>query len=111
MTAFIEESREADGVEPIGKVVPIAPSTDDRHAAGRADPGQRSARAQRPGYQRRSGCVAGLQVAPTPSRRDNLLARLAPHPGHGVGSSHLRHAPARHGLSRVAGWPYGHPAP
>ncbi len=47
MTAFIDDNREADGVEPICKVLPIAPSTYDRHAAQRADPGRRSARAQR----------------------------------------------------------------
>jgi transposase InsO family protein len=47
MTAFIDDNREADGVEPICKVLPIAPSTYYRHAAQRADPGRRSARAQR----------------------------------------------------------------
>ena len=34
----------------------------------------------RPECHRRSGCVAGLQVAPTPSRRDNLWARVRPTP-------------------------------
>ena len=47
MKAFIDASREADGVEPICQVLPIAPSTYYRHAARRADPTQRSARAQR----------------------------------------------------------------
>lgn len=47
MTAFIDEHREAYGVEPIGKVLPIAPSTYYLHAARRADPRPRSSRAQR----------------------------------------------------------------
>ncbi len=47
MTAFIDDHREAYGVEPICKVLPIAPSTYYLHAARRADPRQRSSRAQR----------------------------------------------------------------
>ncbi len=47
MKDFIDEHREVYGVEPICKVLPIAPSTYYRHAARRADPAQRSARAQR----------------------------------------------------------------
>jgi putative transposase len=47
MKTFIDEHRPVDGVEPICKVVQVAPSTDDLHAARRADPAQRSARAQR----------------------------------------------------------------
>jgi len=47
MIAFIDHHREAQGVEPICAVLPIAPSTYFRHKAQHADPTQRSARAQR----------------------------------------------------------------
>jgi putative transposase len=47
MIAFIDEHRARHGVEPICRVLPIAPSTYHAHAARRADPGKRSARAQR----------------------------------------------------------------
>lgn len=47
MIAFIDDHREAHGVEPICKVLPIAPSTYHEHAARRADPTKRSARAKR----------------------------------------------------------------
>lgn len=47
MMGFIDEHRAAYGVEPIGKVLQVAPSTDYLQAARRADPAQRSARAQR----------------------------------------------------------------
>ncbi len=47
MKAFIDEHRDAHGVEPICKVLPIAPSTYRAHAALRADPSRMSARAQR----------------------------------------------------------------
>ena len=47
MIAFIDDHREAYGVEPICRVLPIAPSTYHDHAAQRADPAQLSARAQR----------------------------------------------------------------
>ena len=40
MIAFIDEHRALYGVEPICKVLPIAPSTYDAHAAWRADPGR-----------------------------------------------------------------------
>ena len=38
MKAFIDEHRDAYGVEPICKVLPIAPSTYHAPAARRADP-------------------------------------------------------------------------
>ena len=38
MIAFIDDHRGAYGVEPICKVLPIAPSTYRVHAARRADP-------------------------------------------------------------------------
>lgn len=47
MKAFIDDHREAYGVEPICKVLPIAPSTYYLHAARLVTPSQRSARAQR----------------------------------------------------------------
>ena len=47
MIAFIDDHREAYGVEPICKVLPIAPSTYHAHIAQRIDPSKRSARAQR----------------------------------------------------------------
>ncbi len=47
MIAFIDDHREAYGVELICKVLPIAPSTYYAHAARRADPGKRPARVQR----------------------------------------------------------------
>ena len=47
MIAFIDDHRQAYGVEPICKVLPIAPSTYRDHAAKRADPAKLSARAKR----------------------------------------------------------------
>ena len=47
MIAFIDDHREAHGVEPICKVLPIAPSTYHAHVARRAHPAKRSARAKR----------------------------------------------------------------
>ena len=38
MIAFIDDHRGAHGVEPICRVLPIAPSTYHAHAARRADP-------------------------------------------------------------------------
>ena len=46
MIAFIDDYRAAYGVEPICKVLPIAPSTYRAHAARRADPGRLPARAR-----------------------------------------------------------------
>jgi len=47
MIAFIDDHRVAYGVEPICKLLPIAPSTYHAHAAKRIDAGKRSARARR----------------------------------------------------------------
>ncbi len=47
MIAFIDDHREAHGVEPICKQLPIATSTFHRHAARRADPALLPARARR----------------------------------------------------------------
>jgi transposase InsO family protein len=46
MKAFIDEHRHEYGVEPICKVLPIAPSTYHAHAASKADPQRRSQRAK-----------------------------------------------------------------
>ena len=46
MIAFIDEHR-AHGVEPICRVLPIAPSTYHAHAARRADPARLSTRSRR----------------------------------------------------------------
>jgi len=47
MIAFIDDHREAHGVEPICKVLPIAPSTYHAHVAKRANPEKLSARVRR----------------------------------------------------------------
>ncbi len=47
MIAFIDDHRAAYGVEPICRVLPIAPSTYHAHAARQADPGRLPARAKR----------------------------------------------------------------
>lgn len=47
MIGFIQEHRSIYGVEPIGRVLPIAPSTYYLHAARQADPAKRPARVQR----------------------------------------------------------------
>ena len=46
MIAFIDDHRGTHGVEPICKVLPIAPSTYHAHVAKRRDPAKRSARAR-----------------------------------------------------------------
>jgi len=47
MIAFIDDHRDAYGIEPICTVLPIAPSTYHAHVAQRIDAGKRSARARR----------------------------------------------------------------
>ncbi len=47
MIAFIDDNRELRGVEPICKVLPIAPSTYRKHVAQRRDPLRLSARGRR----------------------------------------------------------------
>lgn len=47
MIAFIDDHRAAHGVEPICRMLPIAPSTYYEHAARRADPSKRPDRAKR----------------------------------------------------------------
>ena len=47
MITFIDDHRVAYGVEPICRVLPIAPATYHAHVARRADPSRLSARAKR----------------------------------------------------------------
>ena len=47
MKTLIDEHRHVYGVEPICRVLPIAPSTSDEHAARQADPDRRPARERR----------------------------------------------------------------
>ena len=47
MVQFVDQHRDAYGVESICKVLPIAPSTYVRHRAERIDPTRRSTRARR----------------------------------------------------------------
>jgi len=47
MVTFIDQHRTIYGVEPICRVLPIAPSTYFRHKAEQRNPTRRSARAQR----------------------------------------------------------------
>ena len=47
MIAFVDDHRAAYGVEPICKVLPIAPSTYHEHVARRADPSRLPPRARR----------------------------------------------------------------
>jgi putative transposase len=47
MIAFVDDHRGVHGVEPICRVLPIAPSTYHAHVARRADPARLSARAKR----------------------------------------------------------------
>ena len=47
MIAFVDDHRQVHGVEPIRRVLPIAPSTYRAHAARRRDPDRRPARARR----------------------------------------------------------------
>jgi putative transposase len=47
MISFIDDHREAHGVEPICKVLPVAPSTYHDHVTKRADPEKLSARGKR----------------------------------------------------------------
>ena len=61
MIAFIDAHRGTYGVEPIGKVLPIAPSTYHAHVARRADPTKASARVRQD--QIRSGHIRRVHEA------------------------------------------------
>ena len=47
MIAFVDDHRQAHGVEPICRLLPIAPQAYHAHVAARRDPAQASARARR----------------------------------------------------------------
>ena len=47
MTSFIDDHRDVYGVEPICRVLPIAPSSYHEHAARQRDPSRRPARERR----------------------------------------------------------------
>ena len=76
MIAFIDDHREAYGVEPICKVLPIAPSTYHAHVAQRIDPSKRSARARRDAGTEDRGS-AGLRGELRRLRRAEGLAAAA----------------------------------
>jgi hypothetical protein len=61
MISFIDDQRAVYGVEPICKLLPIAPSTYFLHKARQRDPARRSARA--------SGCRARREDQPHPCRK------------------------------------------
>ena len=75
MIGFIDDHREAHGVEPICKVLPIAPSTYYDHVARRRDPARLSAREKRDMALK---LVNRLSILP-PDRR----AKLTPSERHG----------------------------
>jgi len=68
MIAFIDDHRGAHGVEPICKVLPIAPSTYHAQAARRRDPAKLSARA------RRDAALMEPSVGSVGDSYDNALA-------------------------------------
>ena len=80
MIAFIDEHREAYGVEPICKVLPIAPSTYHEHAARRADPSRMPVRTKRDAELRReiqrvfdeNLCVYGVRKVWHQLRREGI---------------------------------------
>ena len=71
MNAFIDEHRGAYGVEPICRVLPIAPSTYREHAARQRDPSRRPARARRD------------EVLKVEIRRERPIQICQPHPDGG----------------------------
>jgi hypothetical protein len=99
MIAFIDDHREVHGVEPICRMLRIAPSTDFEHVARRSDPSNRPARAKRDaelrpnvrrvGEERFRVCGVVQGLASAASRRDRGR------PLHG-GSADARDAPSRH---------------
>ena len=90
--AFIDDHRAAYGVEPICKVLPIAPSTYHAHAAHRSDPARASARA-RPRY----GAVPR-----DPPRVRGALPRLWRAPGVAAARARGHHGRPLHGRAADA---------
>ena len=97
MIAFIDDHREAYGVEPICKVLPIAPSTYRAHAAKRADPAKLSARAKQDAIRRSRSGVSSRRTST--STRAQGLAAIAPG-GRGYRPMHRRATDAEHGPAR-----------
>ena len=86
MIAFIDDHRGVHGVEPICKVLPIAPSTYRAHVAKRADPTRLSARARRDAtlkievrrvFEENFG-VYGVRKVWRQLKREGLMWRAAP---------------------------------
>ena len=71
MIAFIDDHREAYGVEPICRALPIAPSTYHARAAGRSDPAKGSARSRRDAAPARSGGGSAGKASRWPAARWN----------------------------------------
>jgi hypothetical protein len=61
MIAFIDDHSATYGVEPICRVLPIAPSTYYDHVAKRADPAKRSARAKQDTVRIPGSCCPGFR--------------------------------------------------
>src|SRR5688500_11128528 len=100
MVRFIDDHRDAHGIESICAVVPIAPLTYFRHKTRSADPTRRSARAQRDGELR-----AAIQRVWDDNQRAaegvaTAAARRRPR-----GPLHGRAADARDGPARSGAWP------
>ena len=98
MIAFIDDHRGAYGVEPICKVLPIAPSTYRAHAAKRADPAKLSARAKQDAIRKieiRRVFAEKLRRL----RRTQGLAAIAPR-GRGYRTMHRGATDAEHGPAK-----------
>jgi hypothetical protein len=82
MMAFINDHRGAHGVEPICKVLPIAPSTYHAHVAKRRDPAKLSERARQDAllrieirgvFDQNFSSTAAQDLAATQARRASML--------------------------------------
>ena len=75
MKEFIDQHRDVYGVEPIGKVLPIAPTTYDLQVARESDP------ANRPEPSVMSVCAGKSNRSGTRMCRPTVLTRLGGHCG------------------------------
>ncbi len=105
MIAFVEEHRDVHGVEPICRLLPIAPSTYYEHVARRRDPAKLSARAKRDA-ELRDRDPTGLGGELPGLRRAESLAAVAPQGDRGC-PLHRRPADAGDGASRRRSWQGG----
>ena len=83
MIALIDDHRVTDGVEPICKVLPIAPSTYHDHVAKRHDPSKLSARAKRDAalkveVRRGFAQTTEPQLLPLPQPKTSTKMQLGP---------------------------------